>query len=44
MVNPKMHEINMGLAQCFIIKELWVFNQKKKKKSHLTPLLGARVT
>lgn len=29
MINPKMHEIKMGLAQCFIIKELWAFNQRQ---------------
>lgn len=42
MVNPKMHEIKMSLVQCFIIKALRAFNQRKKH--HLTPLLGARVT
>jgi len=29
MVNLKMHEMKIGLAQCSIIKELWAFDQEK---------------
>lgn len=35
MVNVKMHEMKMGLAQCSLIKELWAFNQRKMSSHSL---------
>lgn len=35
MVNLKMHEMKMGLAQFSIIKELWAFNQRKMSSHSL---------
>lgn len=35
MVNVKMCEIKMGLAQCSLIKELWAFNQRKMSSHSL---------
>lgn len=41
MVNVKMHEMVMSLAQCSIIKELWL---SIREKCHIIHLLDAGIT